>query len=201
MHRMSAPLMLLILLLLTLGGCATAPQQQTTTEQEPVDETAEQAGDADEGAEGAEAAGAEDEIVTSTAAECPPDCTFRRDALEDPSGILSDRTIYFDFDSSNVQEKFMVIIQRHAAYLSQYPDVQVRLEGHTDERGSREYNIGLGARRAEAVSSLLQAYGVSTGQIESVSYGEEVPAMDGHSEDAWAKNRRVELVYPASNSN
>lgn len=197
MNRLTAPLLLLIFLL-ALAGCATAPQQQTTTEQETAEE---EAAEAAEDAEDAETAGAEDEIVTSTADECPPDCTFRREAIEDASGILSDRTIYFEFDSSNVQQKFMVIIQRHAAYLSQYPDVDVRLEGHTDERGSREYNIALGARRADSVSRLLQAYGVSTDQIETVSYGEEVPAVEGHNDEAWAQNRRVELVYPASNSN
>ena len=187
-----------LLAFLLLGGCALAPQQDTETA--TTDEAAaDTATDAETGT-AAEAEGAEgtEGARTATAAECPPDCTFRRDAIQDASGILSDRTIYFEFDSSNVQKKFMDIIKRHAAYLAQYSDVDVRLEGHTDERGSREYNVGLGARRAEAVSRLLQAYGAARDQIETVSYGEEVPAVEGHNEEAWARNRRVELVYPAS---
>ena len=131
----------------------------------------------------------------SSAAVADP---LERGAVDDPSSQLADRTIYFAFDSSQVQEEYMDIIKRHASYLTQYPDVEVRLEGHTDERGSREYNIGLGARRAESVAQLLQAYGVAQDQIETVSYGEEVPAVEGSNESAWSENRRVEMVYPAS---
>lgn len=188
-----------LIALLALGGCATAPSQEPgagvtepTTEEEAAAAEAEAAEEAEAGtAEGVTAAGA---------ADCPPTCDFARDAIDDPGSQLSDRTIYFAFDSSRVEEEYMPIIERHAAYLTQYPDVEVRLEGHTDERGSREYNVGLGARRADSVGQLLQAYGVAGGQIETVSYGEEVPAVDGHNEEAWAKNRRVELVYPASGS-
>jgi peptidoglycan-associated lipoprotein len=201
MPRTILPLMA-SLLLLTLAGCVTAPQQETTRTDDTADEEeTETAGDSDAG-EAAETDGAGDDtgVETSTAAECPPDCTFARDALQDASGILSDRTIYFDFDSSNVQQEYMKIVKRHAAYLAQYPDVSVRLEGHTDERGSREYNVGLGERRADSVNSLLQAYGVAQDQIETVSYGEEIPAEQGSNEQAWSQNRRVELVYPASSS-
>lgn len=184
-----------LLLFLVLAGCATAPQDQTDTTTEEADSGE----DTDTGTD-AETDGADDEdrARALTAEECPPDCPFSRDAIEDSSGLLADRTVYFEFDSSSVQEKFMDTIRRHAAYLSEYSDVDVRLEGHTDERGSREYNVGLGSRRAEAVSRLLQAYGASSGQIETISYGEEVPAVEGHNEDAWEKNRRVEIVYPAS---
>lgn len=183
-------------LFLVLAGCATAPQDPTDTT--TTDET-DAAADTDTGTS-AETDGMEDGEGPRrlTAEECPPDCPFSRDAIEDSSGLLADRTIYFEFDSSSVQEKFMDTIRRHAAYLAEYSDVDVRLEGHTDERGSREYNVGLGARRADAVSRLLQAYGASNRQIETISYGEEVPAVEGHNEEAWAKNRRVEIVYPAS---
>ncbi len=186
-----------LVMLLALAGCATAPPQGDTTTDDGG--TAAE-GTADGGTGGADAEGTGEDAgaQTATAAECPPDCTFQRDAIQDPSGLLSDRTIYFEFDSSKVQQRFMDVIKRHAAYLSQYGDVQVRLEGHTDERGSREYNIGLGSRRAESVSRLLQAYGAGSDQVETVSYGEEVPAVEGHDEEAWSKNRRVELVYPAS---
>lgn len=186
-----------LVLFLALAGCATTPPQEETTTGDGDAATDGAAGT--EGDDGAETAGTEDGdgAQTSTAAECPPDCTFARDAIEDASGLLSDRTIYFEFDSSKVQQRFMKVVKRHAAYLSQYGDVQVRLEGHTDERGSREYNVGLGARRAESVSRLLQAYGAGGDQIETVSYGEEIPAVEGHDEEAWSKNRRVEIVYPA----
>jgi len=184
--------------LLALAGCATTPPEQgTTTGGATAEEGAATGGAESEGATGTGMAEGE-AASTVTAEECPPDCDFSRDAIDDPGSILSDRTIYFEFDSSQVQQQFMDIIKRHAAYLAKYGDVDVRLEGHTDERGSREYNVGLGSRRAESVSQLLQAYGVSPSQIETVSYGEEVPAVEGHNEEAWAKNRRVELVYPAS---
>ena len=185
-------------LFLVLAGCATAPQDPTdTTTTDETDAAADT--DTDTGTS-AETDGMEDGEGPRrlTAEECPPDCPFSRDAIDDSSGLLADRTIYFEFDSSSVQEKFMDTIRRHAAYLAEYSDVNVRLEGHTDERGSREYNVGLGARRADAVSRLLQAYGTSNRQIETISYGEEVPAVEGHNEEAWAKNRRVEIVYPAS---
>lgn len=184
-----------LLLFLVLAGCATAPEDRTDTTTGEADSGA----DTDTGTD-AETDGMDDGegARTLTAEECPPDCPFSRDAIEDSSSLLADRTIYFEFDSSSVQEKFMDTIRRHAAYLSEYSDVDVRLEGHTDERGSREYNVGLGSRRADAVSRLLQAYGASNGQIETISYGEEVPAVEGQNEEAWAKNRRVEIVYPAS---
>lgn len=181
--------------LLALSACATSPTTTESTTGDGGDTTAAEdgTGGAEDGAGDGEGEGAQ----TVSAEECPPNCDFRRDALTDSSSLLADRTIYFEFDSSKVQERFMDVIQRHAAYLSQYSDVEVRLEGHTDERGSREYNIGLGERRAQSVARLLQAYGTGSDQIETVSYGEEVPAVEGHNEEAWAKNRRVELVYPA----
>ncbi len=184
-----------LLMFLVLAGCATAPQDPSDTTTGGAD-----AGeDTDTGTDAETDGMDEDEGArTLTAEECPPDCPFSRDAIEDSSSLLADRTVYFEFDSSSVQEKFMDTIRRHAAYLAEYSDVEVRLEGHTDERGSREYNVGLGSRRAEAVSRLLQAYGASNGQIETISYGEEVPAVEGSNEEAWAKNRRVEIVYPAA---
>lgn len=188
-----------LLLFLVLAGCATAPEDRTDTTTDEADSGADTDTGTDTGTD-AEADGAEDGEGARrlTEEECPPDCPFSRDAIDDEEGLLADRTIYFEFDSSSVQEEFMDTIRRHAAYLSDYSDVEVRLEGHTDERGSREYNVGLGSRRADAVSRLLQAYGASSGQIESISYGEEVPAVDGSNEEAWEKNRRVEIVYPAS---
>src|SRR3569833_488099 len=109
-------------------------------------------------------------------------------------GVLAKRTIYFDFDSSEIKGEGTDIVAAHAKYLSKNGPMKVRLEGHTDERGSREYNIGLGERRAQAVRRALLLQGAAEGQISTVSYGEERPAAAGSDEAAWAKNRRVEIV-------
>ena len=113
-----------------------------------------------------------------------------------PSGAqLQNRTIYFDFDSSEVKSDYTDLIAAHARYLVSNASIRVRLEGNTDERGSREYNIGLGERRAQAVRQALMLQGVADSQITTVSYGEERPSVTGHTEAAWSKNRRVDIVY------
>lgn len=117
------------------------------------------------------------------------------EALSDPNSPLSQRVIYFAYDSDEVAEQDRELIAAHAAFLSAHADVKVSVEGHTDERGSREYNIALGERRAQAVRRMLEFQGVSPQQITTVSYGEEKPAVEGHDESAWSMNRRVELVY------
>jgi peptidoglycan-associated lipoprotein len=113
-----------------------------------------------------------------------------------PSGAqLQNRTIYFDFDSSEIKAEYNAVITAHARYLASNTSTRVRLEGNTDERGSREYNIGLGERRAQSVRRALTLQGVADAQITTVSYGEERPALTGHTEEAWARNRRVDIVY------
>jgi peptidoglycan-associated lipoprotein len=111
------------------------------------------------------------------------------------AGLLAKRVIYFDFDNSEIKGEGTDIAAAHAKYLSNNPNARVRLEGHTDERGSREYNIGLGERRAQSVRRALLLQGATDGQLSTVSYGEERPAVAGHDETAWSKNRRVEIVY------
>jgi peptidoglycan-associated lipoprotein len=113
-------------------------------------------------------------------------------------GLLADRIIYFDFDSAEIRGAGTDVVAAHAKYLAAHPATRVRLEGHTDERGSREYNIGLGERRAQSVRRALLLQGASDAQMSTVSYGEERPAVAGHDEAAWAKNRRVEIVYLAA---
>jgi peptidoglycan-associated lipoprotein len=113
-----------------------------------------------------------------------------------PSGEqLKNRTIYFEFDSSEIRSEYNDLITAHAHYLAQNPTKRVRVEGNTDERGSREYNIGLGERRAQAVRRALMLQGVTESQITTVSYGEERPAVTGHAEEAWSRNRRANIVY------
>ena len=113
----------------------------------------------------------------------------------DPSAGELGTIIYFDFDSSEVRAEDTETVSRHAMQLVDNGNLRVRLEGHADERGSREYNIGLGERRAQAVRRLLLIQGASAAQIATVSFGEERPANPASSEDAWAENRRVEIVY------
>ena len=120
---------------------------------------------------------------------------FQGHPLDDPQGELAARTIYFEFDSSEVMETERAAIQAHARYLSEHPGAQLTLEGHADERGSREYNIALGEQRAEAVRRLMTLLGAASQQIRTISYGEERSASAGHDESAWRLNRRVEVVY------
>ncbi len=115
--------------------------------------------------------------------------------FSDPNNPLSHQTIYFMYDSSQVQDEFIPVIQAHAQYLVANPGQRIILEGHTDERGSREYNIALGEQRAKAVLRIMEMQGVSPSQVEIVSYGEEKPAALEQDEAAWQLNRRVEVVY------
>ncbi len=126
----------------------------------------------------------------------PRDFTDVRN-LDNPDSLLNQRVIYFEFDRSNVRSEFRPIIEAHAEYLQANSSARVILEGHTDERGSREYNMGLGERRGNSVQELLGAHGVSSGQIEVVSYGEERPVCRASDEDCWERNRRTEIVYTA----
>lgn len=105
------------------------------------------------------------------------------------------RLIYFDFDSNVIKPEFQPIIEGHARFLRENPTRHIVLEGHTDERGGREYNLALGQRRAEAVRQALKLLGVQDSQMEAVSFGKEKPVDPGHDESAWEKNRRVEIVY------
>jgi peptidoglycan-associated lipoprotein len=120
---------------------------------------------------------------------------FTGDPLDDPNSLLAKRVVYFDFDKSDIKDEFRDTIAAHAAYLASHPNVTISLEGHCDERGTREYNIALGERRANAVQRMLTLQGVAASQINTISYGEERPAALGHDEDAWAMNRRAEFIY------
>jgi len=137
-------------------------------------------------------AGTDDGAVTSGAAGATD---YSSQSLNDPSSPLYQRVIYFEYDSAEITDAGQELLVHHAGYLIANPDTQLTLEGNTDERGSREYNIALGDRRALSVARVLELNGVSADQITVVSYGEEKPAAEGHSDAAWRLNRRVELVY------
>ncbi|GAA4496188.1 peptidoglycan-associated lipoprotein Pal [Pseudaeromonas paramecii] len=135
---------------------------------------------------------------TETAAETAPadqglsDSELMRQKYE---ALRQDNTVYFDFDKDEIKGQYAQLLQAHAEFLKEHNAIKVLVEGHTDERGTPEYNISLGERRAKAVAKYLQNLGVDVYQLSVVSYGEEKPADAGHSEDAYAKNRRAVLVY------
>ena len=115
--------------------------------------------------------------------------------LRDPSNILSKRSVYFEYDSNAVKDEYRGLVQAHSRYMTDKRDSTVRIEGNCDERGSREYNLALGQRRAEAVKKVMTVLGVSDGRVETTSYGEEKPVASGHDEQAWAQNRRADIKY------
>jgi peptidoglycan-associated lipoprotein len=113
----------------------------------------------------------------------------------DTDACLRQRVVYFDFDQDTLRPEFQAAVACHAKYLRDRPEARMNLEGNADERGTREYNLGLGERRGNAVNAAIQGNGGSAGQISVISYGEERPTCAESSEDCWQRNRRVEIVY------
>ena len=179
MYRRTAILMLLAGCL-GLAACASKPPKPSAAQQQAAGQNG--AGAESQGAEGG-----------GNANGGP---FGNQNSVAGPQeGLLAKRTVYFDFDSSVIKGDGTDIVAAHAKYLSDHADSRVRLEGNTDERGSPEYNIGLGMRRAQAVRQALLLQGASAGQITVVSYGAEHPVDPAHNEAAWSKNRRVDIVY------
>ena len=121
--------------------------------------------------------------------------TIAGNPLRDPSNILSKRSVFFDYDSNAVKDEYRGMVQAHSRYLGDKRDAKIRIEGNCDERGSREYNLALGQRRAESVKKMMTVLGVQDGRIETVSFGEEKPMAPGHDESAWSQNRRADIKY------
>ena len=115
--------------------------------------------------------------------------------LKDPNNLLSQRIIYFDYDKAAIRPEFMVVINTHAKLAAKFPQLRMRLEGHADERGSREYNVALSDNRAKSVKRIMGTQGARASQIRTIGYGEEVPIVAGKGERSWQKNRRVEIKY------
>ena len=175
---------LVAILAAALVGCSSTP----TTEAPVEDRGA--AGAAGAGAGGAQTGGAQAGGVTGSGVG-----SAAGNPLRDPASILSKRSIYFDFDSFVVKDEYRPLVEAHARYLQQNRNARMTIQGNTDERGSREYNIALGQKRADAVKRMMLLLGATDGQIETVSYGEERPKNAGHDESAWAENRRDDIVY------
>jgi peptidoglycan-associated lipoprotein len=116
-------------------------------------------------------------------------------ALRDPNSILSKRSVYFDYDQFVIKDEYKALVEAHAKYLQANRSARATLQGHTDERGTREYNIALGQKRADAVKKLMLLLGASEIQIETVSFGKEKPRREGHDEASWTENRRVDILH------
>ncbi len=171
---------------LLLAACASTP-----LEEQPPAPVSDAAGSA--GAAGAKPGG---EAAGDSRAVTRVDATAKGiDPLTDPASPLSKRSIYFDFDSFVVKPEFQGLVEAHAKFLVGNQGRRVTIEGNADERGSREYNLALGQKRAEAVKSRLRLLGVAESQIETVSFGEEKPVATGADEASWAQNRRADLNY------
>jgi peptidoglycan-associated lipoprotein len=125
-----------------------------------------------------------------------PSRTTLPDYLDPNSSISAKRSVYFDFDDFTIKNEYTDVVALHGKYLNPHPDLHIRIEGNADERGSAEYNLALGQKRAEAVARALKVYGVKDTQMEAVSFGSEKPKATGHDESAWAQNRRADVVYP-----
>ena len=164
-------LVMSVLLATVLAGCGSSP-------------TAEQDGAPVESRDG---------VSTINAGEIGANGLPR--VLTDPKSILSKRSVYFDLDSYSIKDEYRDLVAAHAKFLTQNPKFKVLLQGNTDERGSREYNLSLGQKRSDALKKALVLLGVNESQIESVSLGKEKPKNDGHDEAAWAENRRADILY------
>ena len=116
--------------------------------------------------------------------------------LDPKNPISAQRSVYFDFDDFSVKNEYQALVERHGKYLTSMPRLSIKIEGNADERGSAEYNLALGQKRAEAVRKALEIYGVKGLQLEAVSWGSERPKAQAHDETAWAQNRRADLSYP-----
>jgi len=172
-----------------LAGCQTTP---TTQDAAPVvDGTA-----AGTTPGGASTAGAGSGGVSgSSQGATRPGSTAGGNPLRDPANVLSKRIVYFDFDSFVVRDEFRPLVEAHGRYLAQNRNSRMTIQGNTDERGSREYNIALGQKRADAVKRMMMLLGAQESQIETVSFGKEKPRNPGHDEAAWAENRRDDILY------
>ena len=167
--------LLLVLVLLGLGLAGCGGDKAVKTDAAVEDKT------------GADAAGAGDQTRSAG--------TALDDKGQASADLLAKRRVYFAFDSNTVDAENRAIVEAQAQYLAANPQTKVVLEGHTDERGTREYNLALGERRAQAVERMLRTLGIAAARIKTVSYGEEKPVAQDHGESAWQLNRRVELVY------
>lgn len=181
---MMKKLLIGVLLVNLLAACASQKPKEVAEEAKPAP--------AAEAPKAVEAAPAPAAAPTPAPAPVAPVAV---DPLNDPNSILAKRSTHYPFDVYVVQDADKPMVEAHAQYLSEHPNRHVRLEGNCDERGSTEYNLGLGQRRADGVKKMLQVGGAKDSQLETVSYGEEKPQLTCHEEKCWKENRRTDLNY------
>jgi peptidoglycan-associated lipoprotein len=174
---------------LIVAGCSSTPTQESTA---PVEDRSPTAGATGPGGAATNGAGTGGINGSATGSGS---MAAGGNPLRDPNSPLAKRSVYFDFDSFVVKDDYKPLIEAHARYLQGNRGAHVTIQGNTDERGSREYNIALGQKRAEAAKRMMVLLGASDGQIETTSFGKEKPRAQGHDEAAWAENRRDDLVY------
>jgi peptidoglycan-associated lipoprotein len=177
--------LLIGLIAAALAGCSSTP-----TTEAPVDDRS-AAGATAGSAGGAQTGGAAGGGVTGS----QMGTGGSGNPLRDPNNILSKRSVYFDYDSFVVKDEYRSLVEAHARYLQQNRNARATIQGNTDERGSREYNIALGQKRADSVKRMMTLLGATDNQIETVSFGKEKPKNPGHDEAAWAENRRDDILY------
>lgn len=174
---------------LAMSACSSNPATTASGASGP-------AGGADPAKAGSAPVAAVQAQATATATPATDAAAKPRSASHrDAGGELAARSVYFDYDRFAIRNEFVPLLRKHAEYLLRQPDLTVQVQGHADERGSREYNLALGQKRAEAEKRALEGYGVPGRRIEAVSYGEEKPKATGHDESSWTENRRGDLLY------
>jgi peptidoglycan-associated lipoprotein len=207
-----------VFLVFFLAGCASQGQRGAEIEQRDLQEQEQQRQAQADAARQAEIAKEQEELKRQLeeqqqrqqqAADGSPDVRSIADGnvgasqldadpwakLKEPGSMLGQRTIYYDFDRYEIKDEFVPIVEAHAKFLADHPDIKVAVQGNCDDRGSREYNVALGQRRADSVKRAMALLGVSEKQVETVSFGAEKPVALGQDEESWAKNRRSDIVY------
>jgi peptidoglycan-associated lipoprotein len=181
--RKSSSLAMMMASVVLFTACSSVPLDERKAA--PIEDRTAQR----DGAAGATPGGIDPRSV-STVNTTSPDGT-----MQDAQGLLAKRVIYFDLDSYIIKDEYQPVVEAHASHLRNDRNRRVILQGHTDERGSREYNLALGQKRAEAVRKAMSLLGVADNQMEAISFGEEKPTATGSEETAWAENRRTEIIY------
>ncbi len=188
MSTLSTKLLMTLAVSVLLVACKSTPMKPVAVEDKsPSAPTAATTPDA--------GAGADTGAIKEAAIDSSANGDDKNNPLKDPNNILSKRSIYFDYDSDAVKAEYRPIVEAHGKYLVAHPDTKMIVQGNTDERGTREYNLSLGQRRSVAVKKALNLLGVQDKQIETVSYGEEKAIQNCGDEDCFQKNRRADIVY------
>lgn len=196
LYDLVKPWMIAGLLAIFVSACATTQEEIIEEDGGTVDGQSTSTGTiSDDDGTGADASGLSDDDTAGGTSIVDESSMTAIERLEQTDGPLASRVIYFEFNSAKLTSESIELLEIHGNFIAGNGDVMVRLEGHADERGSREYNIALGDRRAQSVRRVLLFQGASVDQVETVSYGEEQPAVTDHTEESWSLNRRVELIY------